>query len=113
GREFTTDLDYMRYTTFNHPEFVNTTMTAGGVKKYDEFLKGDLPMDINIISARIDYTHPIKKGKLEAGLKSSSVKTINKANYFELYDESWEKDYKRTNFFDYNENIHAAYINLN
>ena len=113
GRELTTDIDYINYNTVNQPEFVNSIMNPVGVKKYDEYLRGDLPMNIDIYSARIDYTHPMKKGKFETGLKSSIVNTVNKANYHERIGSVWEKDYKRTNYFDYSETIHAAYLNMN
>ena len=42
----------------------------------------DLPQDINIYSAKVDYTLPLKKGaKFEAGLKTSFVETDNNAIY--------------------------------
>src|SRR6185295_8403001 len=76
-------------------------------------LKGDLPVDIDIYSARLDYTHPLKKGiKLEAGLKSSYVATNNIADYFNVIGGHDEVDYGKTNSFRYRENINAAYINL-
>ena len=39
--------------------------------------------------------------------------TDSRANYFEPVNGEWEVDYKRTNFFEYKENVNAAYINYN
>jgi hypothetical protein len=114
GRELTADVDYIRYNATNDQHFINTTLTPSWAKKYDEQLRGDLPIDIKIYSAKIDYTHPLKKdAKLEFGWKSSYVITDSKANYFEPENGNWEIDYKRTNFFEYKENVNAAYVNFN
>lgn len=114
GRELTADIDLITYNSTNNQQFTNTSLTPDWEKKYEEQLKGDLPVDINIYSGKIDYSHPFKDGtKLELGWKSSYVVTDSKAKYFELVDQEWETDYKRTNFFRYKENINAAYINVN
>ncbi len=114
GRELTADLDYIRYDASNDQRFVNTTYNPGWVKRYDELLNGNLPLSINIYSGKMDYTHPLKNNmKLEMGIKSSYVNTENKANYFEFASGQWQPDYTKTNFFDYKENINAAYVSLN
>jgi len=62
----------------------------------------------------MDYTHPLKgNAKIEGGWKTSYVKTVNKANYNLLEADEWVTDYGKTNFFNYNENINAAYVSLN
>jgi hypothetical protein len=114
GRELTTDVDYIRYSASNKQQFINTTYDPEWTKKYDEQLKGDMPVNINIYSAKMDYTHPLKNNtKLEMGWKSSYVATDNKANYFSWNGSSWETDYSKTNFFNYKENINAAYVSVN
>lgn len=114
GRELTADVDVIKYISSNNQHFVNTSFSPSWIKKYDEQLRGDLPIDIQIYSGKIDYTHPLKKGaKLELGWKSSYVVTDSKAKYFEPANGEWQPDYKRTNFFEYKENVNAAYINLN
>lgn len=113
GRELTIDVDRIHYNASNDQNFVNTTYTEEWEKKYDERLMGDLPVSINISSARVDYTHPLKKGmKLEMGVKSSYVENDSKANYFE-WTNGWTPDYDKTNFFEYKENVNAAYISVN
>lgn len=114
GREFSADLDYIRYDASNDQRFINTTFTPGWVKRYDEQLNGVLPTTIDIYSAKVDYTHPLKNNaKLEMGVKTSYVTTENKANYSEFVGGQWQPDINKTNFFDYKENINAAYISLN
>jgi iron complex outermembrane receptor protein len=114
GREITADVDYIKYNAGNDQHFINTTLTPAWVKKYDERLRGDLPVSIDIYSAKVDYTHPLKKNtKLEMGWKSSYVTTGSKANYYEWLNSEWQNDYGKTNFFDYKENINAAYVNIN
>ncbi|MBO9567036.1 MAG: TonB-dependent receptor [Niastella sp.] len=114
GRELTADVDYIRYDASNDQNFVNSTYTPGWVKRYDELLKGDLPLSINIYSAKLDYSHPLKNNaKIEFGVKSSYVNTTNKANYFQYAGAHWQPDIDKTNFFDYKENINAAYVSFN
>src|SRR5262249_19008310 len=77
-------------------------------------LSSDLPVNINIYSAKLDYTHPLPKGaRLEAGIKSSYVNTDNAANYFNVIGNSLQVDYEKTNRFRYKEHINAAYVNVN
>jgi iron complex outermembrane recepter protein len=113
GRELTADLDYSGYTSSNDQLFTNASYNPDGTQRGQTDLLGDLPVDINIYSAKLDYTHPLKKGiKLEAGVKSSYVNTDNAANYFNLIGGEWQTDYNKTNRFQYTENINAAYLNF-
>jgi len=113
GTELTVDLDYIGYR--------NTSNMLLTTEFYDEMhqqssdpllLKGHLPSDINIYSIKSDYTHPFKGGRLEAGIKSSYVKTDNIVDYQRLYADQWVPD-SRSNHFIYDENINAAYVTLN
>ena len=114
GRELTTDLDYITYRSSGNQYFSNTTYTPNWTPKYLEELHGNLPVNVNIYSAKVDYAHPLgKEAKLEAGLKTSHVKTDNEANYFIVSANSEVVDYSKTNHFNYTEDIHAAYLNAN
>lgn len=113
GKELTADLDYSVYSAFSDNYFVNTSYYPDGNQKGRTELTGELPVDINIYSAKIDYTHPVKnEWKLESGLKTSYVKTDNAANYFNLENDLWIPDYDKTNRFLYKENVNSAYVNL-
>jgi len=114
GRELTADVDYSTYASHNLQNFTNISYYPDMSFKYRSELYSELPVDINIYSAKVDYTHPLKKeAKLEAGLKSSYVNTDNAANYFNVIGGSNQVDYDKTNRFQYKENINAAYINYN
>jgi hypothetical protein len=78
----------------------------------DVILQGVIPSYINIYSGKIDYIHPFKGGyRLEAGLKSSYVKTDNRVDYLRNDGYGWQED-ERSNHFVYTENINAAYAIL-
>lgn len=114
GRTLTFDLDYIRDISGSNQFFVNNTFLPDGTLTNSQTIKDDLPATINIYSAKVDYTHPLKgKAKLEAGVKSSYVNTDNAANYFNVIDNISTIDYNNTNRFLYKENINAAYLNFN
>jgi len=114
GRELTADFDFSKYLSSNDQLFTNSSFNPNGTKRGQTDLLGDLPVDINIYSAKFDYTHPLKKqAKIEAGIKSSYVNTDNEANYFNLAGADWQIDYDKTNRFQYKENINAAYVSFN
>jgi hypothetical protein len=82
------------------------------VLSQQERLTGDLPAGIDIYSLKADYTHPLQKGwKIDAGAKSSQIRTDNVADYFLTKNNVTAPDYDKTNHFIYKEDIHAAYIN--
>ncbi len=112
GRELTADLDYINYRSVKDQTFINQSYDPNWVLKSGDRLLGELPSNINIYAAKIDYTHPLKKGgKLEGGLKTSFVSTDNTAGYFNMVNLDKLPDYDKTNQFDYKENINAAYVN--
>ena len=120
GRELTVDADYIVYDAPNKQHFINTTFMPDWVKKQEQFLRGELPSTINIYSVKADYTHPIRTGtKMDIGFKSSYVTNDSKARYFKGNPENgsgnidWTTDFSKTNYFDYKENINAAYVSIN
>lgn len=113
GKELTADLDYLTYRSRNTQDLENAYFDIYGMPlvKADTLL-GNLPQDINIYTARIDYTYPLKKGaKLEAGAKASFVKTDNNAIYDSLNYGVRVRDIGRSNHFIYDENVNAVYVN--
>ena len=73
-----------------------------------------IPSDIKIYSFKADYSQPLKgNAKLEAGVKASFVKTDNDAAYDYLVNGKMVHDANRSNHFVYDEQIKAAYINVN
>lgn len=113
GRELTADVDYLTYRSTNSQDLINAYFDAGGVPTFKaDTLLGSLPQDINIYTAKMDYTHPLKKGaKFEAGIKTSFVNTDNNAIYDSVNYGVRVRDIGRSNHFIYDENVNAAYVN--
>ena len=55
GKELTADLDYVSYNSQSKQGFTNTTFDDGWGKLHEEILRGDLPVNINIYSGKMDY----------------------------------------------------------
>ncbi|HEY2722502.1 MAG TPA: TonB-dependent receptor, partial [Chitinophagaceae bacterium] len=114
GRELTVDLDYIGYRNTSNMLLTTEFLDASDQQTADPLLlKGHLPSDINIYSLKSDYTHPLKNGgTIEAGIKSSYVGNDNLVDYQRQSLNKWIPD-ARSNHFIYDENINAAYINVN
>jgi hypothetical protein len=113
GKELTIDADYVTYSSKNAQDLTNAYYDKQGLPtiKADTLL-GSLPQDINIYSAKMDYTHPLKKGaKFEAGIKTSFVRTDNNAVYDSVNYGVHVRDNGRSNHFIYEENVNAVYVN--
>ncbi len=112
GRELTADLDYASYNSTSAMDFTNTTYDPYWSALNQTMLRGDLPVQIDIYSAKADYSQNLLKGKLETGVKTSYVSTDNAANYFTISNGGETVDYGKTNNFVYKENINAGYLNF-
>lgn len=114
GKELTADIDYVTYSNLSDMVLTTNAYNAAGTMiGQPVYLRGHIPSDINIWSFKSDYTQPLKNGRLEAGVKSSIVTNDNLVDYArQLADKSWVPD-ARSNHFIYDENINAAYLNLN
>lgn len=112
GKELTADFDYVVYSNVSdmllNTDYYNNMLEQTGSSS----LKGHLPSGIDIFTFKTDYTHPIKGGRIEAGLKFSYVKNDNEVDYMNLKNGKWEEDLIRSNHFIYDENINAAYANF-
>ncbi|MDP4264273.1 MAG: TonB-dependent receptor [Bacteroidota bacterium] len=116
GKELTADADYVFYHNVNNQVSANNLYNNSGNLQDPLILKDYIPAKLDIYSIKVDYTQPLKKeAKLEAGIKSSYVKTDNNGQYslFDKQQARWITDTGRSNHFIYNENINAAYVNYN
>lgn len=108
------DADYIRNVNKSNQGYINDTYLPDNKLIVHQTLIADLPGVINIYAGKVDYARPLnRKGKLEAGVKSSYVNTDAAANYYNLTGGAMTPDYNKTNRFLYRENINAAYINYN
>lgn len=112
GKELSVDLDYSKYKGTQDELRDNYYTTVNQSAKAAKFVKNYAPSQIDIRSFKIDYTHPINKSsKIEAGLKSSFVKTDNDLLLADLAGGTWVPNTEYTNHFVYDENVNAAYLN--
>ncbi|RDC56374.1 TonB-dependent receptor [Pedobacter chinensis] len=115
GRELGFDADYVNYKNDKTESFVNTYLDGNdNLKDQPVFLRNNGMGQISIYALKMDYIHPFTKTlKLEAGWKSSWIKSQSDVRFDSLKTAGWINDAKRTNAFNYNENINAGYISLN
>ncbi len=113
GKELTADLD-LGYFDSNNFSSVNTQYyQLNGTPlqpdyNLDSYQKGNL----KLATVKADYVNPLKrKARLEAGFKTSFVKTDNDARFYDMSSGTPEDDVNKTNHFYYDENINAAYLN--
>lgn len=104
GRTFTADADYARF-NFNGP--ADQTSKYFGAQNVDlnkeASLASTILNTIDILSAKLDYNHPISKTySLEAGLKSSFVSIDSRSSMLGYINQDDE--------FRYKENIQAGYV---
>ena len=111
GRELTADADYSFFDGNSGNDLNTTYYTPSGLIARKEVFRNIMPSRINIGAAKIDYTHPLKKGKIEFGAKSSLVSTDNDMRFENQIDKQWVLDPSKSNRFKYTENINAAYAN--
>lgn len=115
GSELSADLDYSRYHGKDIANYQNNYLFANGqAMRPLNLIRNTTPTVIDIKAFKVDYTTSLGKTlKLEAGLKSSWVKTDNDLQAEEYVSGSWKNDIRRSNQFIYDENVNAAYFNLN
>ncbi|MES2378931.1 MAG: TonB-dependent receptor [Bacteroidota bacterium] len=71
------------------------------------------PSNIHIYAGKADYTFPMAgKAELSAGLKLSYVNTGNQSSWFDQQGSNLVVDYRKSDHFQYHENINSAYLNL-
>ncbi|MGF6929689.1 hypothetical protein QFZ48_005189 [Chitinophaga sp. W2I13] len=114
GRELTADLDYARFNSSEEQNY-NTRYydLYQAETKTPYALFGDLNGELSIRSVKVDYTQPLKLigAKLDAGIKSSWVKSDNDVQFFDRSNGGNVLDKGKSNRFIYKENINAAYVN--
>jgi len=115
GRELTFDADYIRYTQNNDQLLDNQYFDASNNPAAPgDSLLSKVPSSIKIFSFKADYSQNLKgNAKFEAGVKASFVKTDNDAKYYVQKNGNTSFDNNRSNHFIYEEEIKAAYININ
>lgn len=112
GASLSFDADYVTYNSGADQTFLNYLYTPGDQLEYQDQIDGNLPSNIKIYAAKMDFTQPLgTSAKLEAGLKTAFTATDNTADYRNTIDGVTTPDYNLSNQFLYDEWIHSAYLN--
>lgn len=114
GKKITVDLDYVVYN--DDPAMMSVSgyfLPDGSILKPSATLRGFTPSVINIYSGKVDFTLPMGRHQVEAGVKASRVETDNDALYQNKVDKDYETDFGKSNHFIYKEDILAAYVSWN
>lgn len=103
--------DYITYNANQNNSLLNNVYNSNGSLNNSTNLVSKLPSNIEITSAKTDFTTAIKNGKLEYGAKSSWVNTKNVAGFYDEVSSVLNPNWDFSNNFNYKENINAGYIN--
>jgi iron complex outermembrane recepter protein len=111
--EISANADYIYYDWQINSTLQNDIYLPNGTFSR-ESLYGNLPATFDIKTAKIDYSKPLTKGgTFETGLKTSFIKTDNTAEFKNNINDFNVRNNPWTNYFLYDENINAAYVNFN
>ncbi len=115
GREISVDADYSNYTNPALQRYDNYFFdTEENQMGLPYMIKSNNNVNVKIKALKADYSQPISdKSSLEMGVKTSEVMTNNHIDFEEWQDDTWVNDANRSNEFEYQENIYAAYLNWN
>lgn len=115
GRKLVMEADLSKFKDKTENTYSNYFYLPNGeYMRNPEFIFNDMPSDIDIKTAKVDYTHPINaKSKLETGLKYSDVRSDNDMGFYDQVDGSWQNNVNRSNRFVYTERVSAAYAIYN
>lgn len=112
GKELTADVNYINYNNKGNQALQNFVSDPSGNQLSNKEFFYNLPSNIDIYTARADYSHPLKnRASFAGGLKTSIVENDNQSDYFSVVGNTHTPDYGRSNHFIYRENINAAYVN--
>lgn len=113
GHELSGEFNYLDYQSGSHRIQHNLLYNDSSALVNDEMFQYLVPVNSKIYVFKADYVRPFKnKMKLEAGVKSSLINNDNISNYYALDGGLMVFGPENSNHFRYDENINAAYANL-
>jgi iron complex outermembrane recepter protein len=108
GSEWSTDLSYT-YSPNNSEQVFNTIFFAPG--RPSTRGEGDINNRLHFFSAQTNFLKKLpNKITLESGIKTTNTFFRNSTDYFSFFNQNKVQDSFRTRSNEYNENIHAAYV---
>lgn len=114
GTSFNVDVDFGKYKSDREnlqPNFYFNGDETQVISENTFFIIS--PTTINLFTAKADYEQNFLKGKLSFGIKFSKINTENDFDFFNRTNGNDVLDNTRSNDFEYDEIINAAYINFN
>lgn len=112
GYSVNVDLDFGRYKSDRNnlqPNIYFNGIESQVISEVINFMV--TPITINLLTSKIDYEQNLWKGKLGLGVKYSNINTENQFDFFNRENGQDIIDMDRTNNFQYDERIAAAYVN--
>lgn len=112
GKKLVLDLDWSKFKNSKNSDYDNRLFDRMNQLIRDpEILRSEMPVNIDIYVAKLDYNQPLSKtSNLETGVKYSNVKSDNNLLFEEQVDDVWTNIINRSNHFIYKEQIAAAYF---
>jgi hypothetical protein len=111
GQQLNIDLDYVKIKNHRESDLYNYFTDLSNGTKTTDILYTYVPAGYDIWSAKADFTKPLtKQHKMDMGAKFSHVVSDNDSRFYSN-NGSLVPDMNRTNYFNYKENIYAAYVN--
>ena len=111
GQSLNIDLDYGKYDNDSERFQPNRYFDAAEDEVLTEITNSfDTPTDIDIYTFKVDYENQLFGGKLGIGSKLSRVVSDNTFLFFDVTDGATVQNNRRSNRFEYEENVYAGYI---
>jgi outer membrane receptor for ferrienterochelin and colicin len=113
GKSLNVDIDYLKYYSNNRSFNINDYLDANNKMRPVSTFRSDVPQEIRIYTASIDYTHPVNESIwVELGAKANKTETDNNYTFENLIDGTYINDTTKSNHFIYEENIMALYSDI-
>ena len=112
GKSLNVDLDYGEYDNERTEDQPNTYLTPDRMDTLNvRDFANESPNNIRIATLKLDYEQPAFAGSLSMGIKLSRVLTDNTFNFYNVDGNDKVLDINRSNSFEYDEEVNAAYVN--
>lgn len=114
GRSISFDADYFKFNSDNILDFKTEQFNNNGISQGVSSAALNIAnQKIDNFSAQIDVDYPIKKINLSYGVKASFTNSVSDVFYFDTLSGDPILDPNRSNAFEYEENVLAAYFSGN
>ena len=114
GRKISFDADYFTFNSDNTLDFATEQFNNNGESQGISSAALNIAnQKINNFSSQIDIDYPIEKVNLSYGIKASFTNSVSDVLYYDTLSGNQVLDPNRSNAFEYEENVLAAYFSGN